>query len=78
MVGRSSALQAGDWAKDPPRRGLGMVQRSMEREGQPGEKNWASHWFGVPEGWVLVCVVIDAEEQRRVYVVTTIPPAEHE
>jgi len=53
------------------------VQRFMEKEGQPGEKNRPSHWFDVPEGFALECLVIGEGEQRRAYVVTTEPPAEH-
>lgn len=54
-----------------------MVQRFMEKEGQPGEKSRASHWFDVPEGSALECLVIGEEEQQRVYVVTTEPTAEY-
>ena len=65
-----STVQSGGWAKYYPRRGLAMVQRFMEKEGQPGEKNRPSHWFDVPEGCALECLVIGEGEQRRVYVVT--------
>ncbi|NKQ09846.1 hypothetical protein DQ405_004385 [Pseudomonas sp. SST3] len=50
----------------------------MEKEGRPGEKNRTSHWFDVPAGYALECLVIGEGEQRRVYVVTTTPPAEYE
>lgn len=62
--------------KNRPRRGFGMVQRYMEKEGRPGEKNRTSHWFDVPEGFALECLVIGEGEQRRVYIVTTAPPAD--
>lgn len=73
---RLNSVEAGSWAKYHPRRGFGMVQRFMEKEGQPGEKNRASHWFDVPDGQALECLVIGEGEQRRVYVVTTTPPTE--
>ncbi len=44
------------------RRGFGMVQRYMEKEGQPGEMNRPSHWFDVPEGYALDCLVIGEGE----------------
>ncbi|MDA0426038.1 hypothetical protein NPN27_12200 [Stutzerimonas stutzeri] len=75
---RLSTVQSGGWEKYRPRRGYGMVQRYMEKEGRPGEKNRTSHWFDVPEGFALECLVIGEGEQRRVYVVTTAPPAEYE
>ncbi|BFN27523.1 hypothetical protein PSCT_04515 [Pseudomonas sp. SCT] len=75
---RLSTVQSGGWEKYMPRRGFGMVQRYMEKEGRPGEKNRLSHWFDVPEGYALECLVIGEGEQRRVYVVTTAPPAEYE
>lgn len=65
------------WAKYHPRRGLGVVQRFMEKEGRTGEKNRTSHWFDVPEGYALECLVIGDGEQRCVYVVTTEAPAEY-
>ena len=71
-----STVQAGGWAKYHPRRGFVMAQRFMEKEGRPGERDRASHWFDVPEGHALECLVIGEGEQRRVYVVTTEPPAE--
>lgn len=49
----------------------------MEKEGQPGDKNRPSHWFEVPKGYALECLVIGEGEQRRVYAVTTSSPAEH-
>lgn len=60
-AGRSSALSKPEGGPNTPRRGLGMAQRFMEKEGRPGEKNRISRWFDVPEG----------------YFVTTPPPAEH-
>ena len=73
---RLSTVEAGGWVKYQPHRGLGIVQRFMEKEGQPGDKNRPSHWFDVPEGQALECLVIGEGEKRRVYVVTTEPPAE--
>ncbi|WP_339461304.1 hypothetical protein [Pseudomonas sp. EA_105y_Pfl2_R69] len=72
-----STVQAGGWDKYRPRRGFGMVQRFMEKEGQPGEKGRVSHWFDVPEDCALECLVIGEGEQQRVYVVTTEPPVEY-
>lgn len=74
---RINTLQAGGWRKYRPRRGFGMVQRFMEKEGKPGEKNRPSHWFDVQEGCALECLVIGEGDERRVYVVTTDPPAEY-
>ena len=74
---RLSTVAAGGWAKHKPPRGFGMVQRFMEKEGQPGDKNRPSHWFDVPEGYALECLVIGEGEQQRVYVVTTDPPEEY-
>lgn len=75
---RLSSIHAGTWEKYRPRRGYAMVQRFMEKDGQPGEKNRVSHWFDVPEGAALECLVIGEGEERRVYVVTTEPPAGYE
>lgn len=74
---RLSTLEAGGWAKHKPRRGFGIVQRFMEKEGQPGDKSRPSHWFDVPEGYALDCLIIGEDEQQRVYVVTTDPPEEY-
>lgn len=46
--------------------------------GLAGQENRTSHWFDVPEGFALECLVIGEGEQQRVYVVTTAPPAEYE
>ena len=54
-----------------------MVQRFMEKDGHPGDKNRQSHWFDVPEGSALECLVIGEGEQRRVHIVTTNAPAEY-
>lgn len=74
---RINTVQAGGWRKYRPQRGLGMVQRFMEKEGKPGEKNRPSHWFDIPEGSALECLVIGENDERRVYVVTTDPPTEY-
>lgn len=74
---RLESIQAGMWAKYHPRRGFGLVQRFMEKEGQPGDKNRPSHWFDVAEGCGLECLVLGEGENRRVYVVTTDPPPEY-
>lgn len=47
------------------------------RDGHPGDKNKQSHWFDVPEGYALECLVLEEGEQRRVYIVTTDAPAEY-
>lgn len=74
---RLERIQAGTWGKYHPRRGLGLVQRFMEKEGQPGDKNRPSHWFDVPQDYALSCLVLGEGENRRVYVVTTDPPPEY-
>lgn len=74
---RLSTVQAGGWTKYNPRRAFSLVQRFMEKEGRAGEKNRISHWFDVPEGYALECLVIGEGEQRRVYVITTEPPTEY-
>jgi putative SOS response-associated peptidase YedK len=53
-----------------------MVQRFIKKDDQPGEKNRQSHWFDVPAGHALRCLVIGEGEQQRVYIVTTDAPAE--
>lgn len=74
---RSSTIAACGWDKYRPRRGYGLVQRFMEKEGSPGEKRKRpSHWFDVPAGQALDCLIIGEGDQRRVYVVTTEPPEE--
>lgn len=70
-------MQSGGWARFRPQRGLAMVQRFMEKDGRPGDKNRQSHWFDVPEGHALECLVIGEGEHRQVYVVTTDSPAEY-
>jgi hypothetical protein len=67
----------GGWAKLSTVQAGGMVQRFMEKEGQPGEKNRPSHWFDVPEGYALECLVIGEGELRRGYVVTIEAPTEY-
>lgn len=74
---RLSTVKAGGWDRYKPRRGFGMVQRFMEKEGQLGDKNRPSHWFDVQAGHALECLIIGEGEQQRVYVVTTDPPAEY-
>ena len=54
-----------------------MVLRLMEKDGHQGDKSRQSHWFGVSEGYALECLVIGEGEHRRVYIVTTYPPAEY-
>ncbi|MFI9673115.1 hypothetical protein PA6566_01178 [Pseudomonas aeruginosa] len=54
-----------------------MVQRFMEKDGQPGDKNRQSHWFDVPDGTALECLVLGENVQRRVYIVTTNAPSEY-
>lgn len=76
-LAKLSTVEAGGWAKYQPHRGFAMVQRFMEKEGRPGEKNRESRWFDVLEGWALECLVIGEGELRRVYVVTTEPPTEY-
>ena len=75
---RLSTVQAGGGEKYSQRHGYAMVQRFMEKEGRPGEKNRVSHWFDVPESSALECLVIGEGEERRVYVITTEPPADYE
>lgn len=72
-----STVEAGGWAKYHPRRAFSLVQRFMEKEGRTGERNRISHWFDVPEGYALECLLIGEGEQRRVYVITTEPPTEY-
>ena len=74
---RLSTVQGGGWGKYKPRPGFAMVQRFMEKEGESGGKKRLSHWFDVPNGYALKCLVIGEGEQQRVYVVTTEPPAEY-
>lgn len=74
---RLSTVQAGGWVRHRPQRGLAMVQRFMEEDGYPGDKNRQSHWFDVPEGYALECLVVGEGDQRRVYVETTDAPAEY-
>lgn len=74
---RLSTVEAGGWDRYKPRRGFGMVERFMEKEGRLGDKNRPSHWFDVPQGYALECLIIGEGEQRRVYVVTTDPPEEY-
>lgn len=74
---RLSTMQSGGWAKYRPRRGLAMVQRFMEKDGHPGERNRQSYWFDLPEGYALECLVIEDRGVMRVYVVTTEPPTEY-
>jgi hypothetical protein len=71
------SIHTGVWKKHHPQRALAMVQRLMEKEGHVGDKHRPSHWFNVPEGYALECLVIGEEDQRRVYVVTTEPPEEY-
>ena len=70
-------VQAGGWERFHPRRGFGMVQRFMEKEGSRGDKHRPSHWFDIPEGYALECLVLGEGDARQVYVVTTDPPAEY-
>jgi hypothetical protein len=74
---RISTVQTGGWAKYRPLRGLAMVHRFMQKGGHPGDKNRQSHWFDVPEGYALGCLVLGEGAQRRVYIVTTDAPAEY-
>jgi len=74
---RLSTVQAGGWTMCHPRYAFGLVQRFMEKEGRPGEKSRIPRWFDVPEGYALECLVIGEGEQRRGYVMTKTPPAEH-
>lgn len=53
-----------------------MAHRFTEKDGHPGDKNRQSHWFDVPEGYALECLVLGEGEQRRAYIVTTDSPAE--
>lgn len=73
---RLSTVQTGGWAKHQPRRGLVIVQRFMEKDGKPGDKSRQSHWFDVPDGYALRCLVIGEGEQQRAYIVTTDAPTE--
>ncbi len=73
---RLSTVKAGGWARYRPQRGLAMAHRFTEKDGHPGDKNRQSHWFDVPEGYALECLVLGEGEQRRAYIVTTDSPAE--
>lgn len=74
---RLETVERGGWEKYRPLRAFGLVQRYMEK-GQPDEKGKKqSHWFDMPEGYALDCLVLGEGEQRRVYVVTSTPPEEY-
>ncbi|MDB6446370.1 hypothetical protein PII47_23530 [Pseudomonas sp. 21TX0197] len=65
-------VERGGWEKYHPQRALGLVQRYMEKDGER-----VSHWFDMNEGFGLECLVLGEDENRRVYVVTTSPPADY-
>lgn len=49
----------------------------MEKDGHPGDKSRQSHWFDVPEGYALECLVLGKDEERREYIVTIDAPAKY-
>lgn len=66
-------VERGGWEKYHPQRAVGLVNRFMEKDAER-----VSHWFDLEDGYGLDCLVIGDAEDRRVYVVTSAPPAEYE
>ena len=65
-------IERGGWDKYRPRPALGLVDRFMEKDGQR-----TSHWFDVPNGYALRCLVMGEGDDQRVFVVTSRPPEEY-
>lgn len=68
---RLETVERGGWNKYRPQRAFGLIDRYMEKDAER-----KSHWFDMPPGYALDCLVIGDGEDRRVYVVTSSPPDE--
>ncbi|WP_421684487.1 hypothetical protein HKW98_09070 [Stutzerimonas urumqiensis] len=69
---RLETVERGGWDKYQPLRAYGLVQAYMEKDADR-----KSHWFQMDAGFALDCLVLGEGEERRVYVVTSAPPAEY-
>lgn len=69
---RLSSIEEGRWEKYGPMRVRIPAARFMEKD-----EAKVSHWFDLEAGQTLEGLVIGADEEQRVYVITTSPPNEY-
>lgn len=67
---RVDSITAGKWARYQPREVCIPAERFMEKD--PARQ---SHWFDLKPGQAIEGLLLEAPEERRVYVVTSDPPA---
>ena len=66
---RVDSITAGKWARYQPREVWVPAERFMEKD--PARQ---SHWFDLLPGQAIEGLLLEAEEERRIYVITSDPP----
>ncbi|AUZ62222.1 hypothetical protein PRJ_5664 (plasmid) [Pseudomonas sp. XWY-1] len=66
---RVDSIRAGKWARFHPREVWIVAERFMEKD-----PAGVSHWFDLEEGQAIEGLLVAAGDERRVYVVSTLPP----
>ncbi|HHX6570234.1 TPA: hypothetical protein ACVGJZ_004089 [Pseudomonas aeruginosa] len=67
---RMDSISAGKWVRFHPQDVRIVAERFMEKD-----PSGVSHWFELGEGQAIVGLLVAAGEERRIYVVTSLPPA---
>lgn len=76
---RLTTIQAGDWDIFEPLQGLVVAKRFNQAVGGSNlQSRRLSQWHDVPKGSAIKCIVIGEGLERRLYIVTTAPPPQHQ
>ncbi|WP_197673147.1 hypothetical protein [Pseudomonas oryzae] len=63
------SISAGKWARFHPQDVRIAAERFMEKD-----PAGVSHWFDLEEGQAIEGLLVAAGDERRIYVVTSLPP----
>ena len=73
---RLTTVQAGDWDVLEPLNGWVLAERFNQAVGGRNlQGRRLSKWHEIPDRAAIKCIVVGEKEERRAYVVTTVPPA---
>lgn len=70
---RVDSISAGKWARFHPQEVRIVADRFMEKD-----PAGVSHWFDLEDGQAIKGLLVAAGEERRIYVVTSLPPVGRE